>query len=397
MAHTIVMPSFGMYTVEGTLVAWLCPGGTRVEAGQPVLAIETDKATHEVPAPASGILHPVTPVGSLLKEQDVVGYILAAGEEPPPAPTATPVAEGTGEKLSAAAPSASRDPTATVKATPIARRLAAQHGLDLSTLPGTGPGGRIVEADVLIAAERRRMDPEPAAAAASRWPIRQRIPLTGMRGAISRRLRQTLDTAISLTLTREVEADGLVAARRRLADALGKPMPFDALFIRLLALGLRECPTLNAIVHGGEILLLDEVNIGFAVRVPTGLLVPVIHHADTAPLSAIARSVCDLAERARGGTITLAEMEGGSATLTNLGDHGVDAFTPVLNPPQSAILGLGRIRPRPVVRRGAVVPGQTCMLSLTFDHRVEDGVEAARLLEVIARLMNDEAFLHGLA
>lgn len=397
MAHTIVMPSFGMYTVEGTLVAWLCPGGTRVEAGQPVLAIETDKATHEVPAPASGILHPVTPVGSLLKEQDVVGYILVAGEEPPPAPTASPVEEGTGEKLSAAALGASRDPTATVKATPIARRLAAQHGLDLSTLPGTGPGGRIVEADVLAAAERRRIDPAPAAAAASRWPIRQRIPLTGMRGAISRRLRQALDTAISLTLTREVEADGLVSARHRLADALGRPMPFDALFIRLLAIGLRECPTLNAIVHGGEILLLDEVNIGFAVRVPTGLLVPVIHHADTAPLSAIARSVCDLAERARSGTITLAEMEGGSATLTNLGDHGVDAFTPVLNPPQSAILGLGRIRPRPVVRHGAVVPGQTCMLSLTFDHRVEDGVEAARLLEVIARLMNDEAFLHGLA
>ncbi len=384
-----------MYTAEGTLLAWLCAAGAAVERGQPVLEIETEKATHEVVAPARGIVHPLVAVGAQLKEQDIIGYILAPGEAPP-APLATSPSVTSTARIPATPRHLTSEPAGPMKATPVARRLAAEHGVDLDTLVGTGPGGRIVEADVRAAVDRRLSGERPDASAPT-WRIRARVPFSGMRRTIATRLRQSLDAAIPLTLTREVEADHLVDARIRLSTTSGVSVPFDALFVKLLAIGLCECPSLNAVIHGNEILLLEEVNIGFAVTVPRGIIVPVIRNADTVPLSAISRSVRELTERARTGAITPSEMADGTATVTNLGDQGVDAFTPVLNPPQSCILGIGRIRPRPVVRDGVVVPAPTCTLSLTFDHRVEDGAPAARLLEVIARLMNDKAFLDAQA
>ena len=396
MAHAIVMPSFGMYTVDGKLLGWLHATGTAVEEGQPVLEIETDKATHEVVAPASGILHAVTAVGAVIKEQDVVGYILAPGEAPPSGHSAA----GPSPAAVTSAPTRQtvHGSDGFVKATPIARRLAAEHQLNLATLAGSGPSGRIVEADVRAALERTPPG-APNGAGTPRAPlrVRERIPLTGMRGAIAARLRRSVDAAVALTLTREVEADSLVAARTVIAARFGVEVAVDALFVKLLALALRECPSLNAAVEGQEILRLDEVNVGFAVAVPRGLVVPVVRGADILGLGAVNDSVRALTERARLGTITAGEMEGGTATVSNLGSFGIDAFTPVLNPPQSCILGVGRITPRAVVRAGVVQPGITCVLSLTFDHRVEDGAPAAHLLETLARLMNDKALLVGLA
>lgn len=384
-----------MYTAEGTLLAWLRPAGTAVEQGQPVLEIETEKATHEVVAPASGIVHPLVAVGAQLKEQDIIGYILVPGEAPPAPLAASPSVTSTA-RTPATPRHLTSGPAGPMKATPVARRLAAEHGVDLDTLVGTGPGSRIVEADVRAAVDRRLSGERPDTSAPT-WRIRARVPFSGMRRTIATRLRQSLDAAIPLTLTREVEADHLVDARIRLSTTSGVSVPFDAFFVKLLAVGLCECPSLNAVIHGNEILLLEEVNIGFAVTVPRGIIVPVIRNADTASVSAIGRSVRELTERARTGAITPSEMADGTATVTNLGDQGVDMFTPVLNPPQSCILGIGRIRPRPVVRDGVVVPAPTCTLSLTFDHRVEDGAPAARLLAVIARLMNDKAFLDAQA
>jgi pyruvate dehydrogenase E2 component (dihydrolipoamide acetyltransferase) len=393
MPHPIVMPSFGMYTVDGKLVAWLHATGMQVEEGQPLLEIETEKATHEVVAPASGILHTIVHVGAAIKEQDVVGYILAPGEIAPTEDTANPL------------PSIAATPArqlvrerSFVKATPIARRLAAAHGLDLTTVIGSGPGGRIVEADVQSALQGTPLlERQPKDRRSDERRVSERIPLTGLRGAIAARLRHSADTAVALTLTREVEADAFVAAREQLAAALGRPLSFDAMFVKLMALGLRECPTLNAVVQAGEILRLDEINVGFAVSLARGLVVPVIRNADTLPLGIVNERVSKLTQRARGGTISVGEMDGGTATVTNLGGHGIDAFTPVLNPPESCILGVGRIMPRPVVRDGVLRAGVTCVLSLTFDHRVEDGAPAAQLLEAVARLMNDMAWLVGLA
>ncbi len=349
------MPSFGMYTAEGNLGRWLVPAGSTVEAGDLIVEVVTEKATYEVESPGSGILQPVAVEGENLTVEGLIGWILAEGE-------AVPETEG-----------AKRSEPERIKASPIARRLAAEKGIDLSSLTGSGPGGRIVEADVLAAA--------PAAPRETVWKVRERIPLAGARKTIGERLRRSVDTAVSLTLTREVRVDTLVAARKNLA------IRWDALFVEILAGSLRERPELNAVIEGDEILLLDEVHVGFAVSLPGGLVVPVVRNAGSRPLAEIAAEIIELAERARAGSLRPRDVLGGTATVTNLGAHGVDAFTPVLNPPQSAILGIGRIAQRPIVADGQITVGWTCVLSLTFDHRVTDGAPAADLLAAVARRM----------
>ena len=377
-----------MYTADGTLVSWLHPTGAAVREGQPVLEIETDKATHEVPAPASGLLHHVLPAGAELKEQMVIGYVLAEGEKPPALALVDahpgPLPAGRGEDAPAEASS-------WVNASPIARRLAHEHGIPLTGVSGTGPGGRVVEADVLAMANR-----SPAAAPVGSPPSpfdlreRERVPFAGIRRTTAERLKQSQNTAVSLTLTREVWAKQLVDTHAELSQKAGASVPLDAFFVKFLALALREWPALNAVISGDELVLLDEVSIGVATAVRDGLVVPVIREADTLSVSEIGRRIRGLAERAHDGKITLADIEGGTSTLTNLGGFGVDVFTPVLNPPQSSILGVGRIVPRPVSDAGVIHAVPTVWLSLTFDHRVTDGVPAAQLLDAVARQMNDE-------
>jgi pyruvate dehydrogenase E2 component (dihydrolipoamide acetyltransferase) len=282
-----------------------------------------------------------------------------------------------------------------VRASPIARRLAADNGIELATLVGSGPGGRIVEADVQAAIAARAA--APAAAPSVDRKVRERIPLIGMRRTIAERLRSSLSSTAPVTLTREVAAETFVVARERLNAKLGTPIPYDALFVKLLALALRERPQLNAVIEGDAIIVLDEINVGVAVAVPEGLIVPVVRDADRLPLAEIAAAVRELSERARANRLRIEDVSGGTATITNLGGYGVDAFTPIINPPQSAILGVGRIQDRPVARDGQLVVGKTCVLSLTFDHRVADGVPAARLLDDVVRMMNDASFFDGLA
>jgi pyruvate dehydrogenase E2 component (dihydrolipoamide acetyltransferase) len=218
-----------------------------------------------------------------------------------------------------------------------------------------------------------------------------------MRKTIGERLRHSLTEAVSLTLTREIEAERLVAARRRLEEKLSLPVPFEAFFAKFLSLGLREQPELNAVLDLDSVLLLEDAHVGIAVDVPGGLVVPVLRNPETESIAAIAEKIRELARSARSGTVRARDLEGASSTITNLGNYGVDAFTPVLNPPQSSILGVGRIRPQPVVRDGTIVAAETCVLSLTFDHRVTDGAPAARFLDGIARRMNDESYLASLA
>jgi len=392
----IVMPSMGMFTEEGVLTAWLRPAGTRVTAGEPVAEITTEKATFEIPAPEAGFLFPVSEVGANLRVEALMGYILAEGEKAPAVvveqvpPLVNPEASR--------APSAlqeHRPPASPAHASPAARRLAAETGIDLAQVTGTGPGGRIVEADVLAKVSERDTTAPGALSAGRR--IRQRVPLVGIRRTVAERLKRSLATAASTTLTREAHAGVLVGVRQRLAGEMDGAPPYDALFIKVLAAALRERPELNAILDNDSIVLLDEVHVGFAVSVPGGLVVPVVHHADLAPLAEVVRAVKELSERALAGRLRPGDVEGGTATITNLGGYGIDAFTPILNPPQSVILGIGRIAPRPVVRDAGLTVGHTCVLSLTFDHRIADGVPAAQLLDAIDRRMNDEQFLSTLA
>jgi pyruvate dehydrogenase E2 component (dihydrolipoamide acetyltransferase) len=382
VAHRIVMPSLGMYTAEGKLIRWLRPTGARVEAGEPIVEIETEKAVHEIEAPVAGILHAVAQLEDNLLVEALIGYVLAEGESAPKTDGEAPPSATTAARSAATArtSSAARD----IRVTPIARRLALENKIDLTLLAGSGPGGRIVEADVRAAIASPR-----ASAAHPDLVVRERSPITGVRRTIAERLRYGIEQAVPLTLTREVRADNLRAVRSRLAEA-GIAVSYDALFIKALAMALRQDLRLNTSIQGDSICVYDDINVGFAVAVRGGLLVPVVRNADRQPLSEIEHCVRRLTEAARAGRLSSDDALAGTVTVTNLGAYGVDAFTPVLNPPQAAILGIGRILEKPVVHEQAVVPGSTCMLSLTFDHRVCDGAPAAELLAAIADIISDE-------
>jgi pyruvate/2-oxoglutarate dehydrogenase complex dihydrolipoamide acyltransferase (E2) component len=382
-----------MYTEEGVLTAWLRAAGSRVAVGEPVAEITTEKATFEIPAPEEGTLHVVAAVGTTLRVEALMGYILQDGEALPDAAKSstsseTATAASVTSVISLALPAAGP-----LRATPVAKRLAAQHNIDLQLVRGSGPGGRIVEADIQPLIGKHA----PAAPASSNRQTAGRVPMTGLRRSVADRLRNTLSTAASTTLTREASADLLVVARQRLAAKLGQAPSFDALFIKLFASALRDHPDLNAVIESDSIVRIAEINVGFAVAAPIGLIVPVVPNADSAPFANIVETAKSLTARALAGRLQPADIEGGTATISNLGSHGVDAFTPILNGSQSVILGIGRIVQRAVVRNAELAIGHTCVLSLTFDHRVADGAPAALLLDAVVRRMNDERFLASLA
>ena len=384
------MPSMGMYTEEGVLTAWLRAAGSRVSAGDPVAEITTEKATFEIPAPEEGTLHPVAAVGTTLRVEVLMGYILQDGE---PVPAATTVSATSDSRTPPAAPSNSEpDGGRSLRASPVAKRIAAQHGIDLKQVTGSGPSGRIVEADIQALIANRQSRPQKSA---DERPS-ERLPMTGMRSSLAQRLRDTLSTAASTTLTREAPADILVAARRMLAEKLSRTPSYDALFVKVLADALRERPELNAIIEGDTILRLANINVGFAVATPNGLVVPVVQSADSASFPDIAKTVGNLTERVLSGRLHAGDLDGGTATISNLGNYGIDAFTPILNGSQSVILGIGTIAKRPVVLNDEVTVGHTCILSLTFDHRVADGAPAALLLDAVVRRVNDERFFAAL-
>jgi len=377
----------GMYTEEGVLTAWLRAAGSLVSAGDPVAEITTEKATFEIPAPEEGTLHPVAAVGTTLRVEVLMGYILRDGE---PVPAATSVSATSDSRTLPAAPSNSEpDGVRRLRASPVAKRMAAQHGIDLKQVTGSGPDGRIVEADIQALVTKRQSPPQESADK----QYSERVPMAGLRSSVAQRLRDTLSTAASTTLTREAPADILVAARRMLTEKLSRTPSYDALFVKILADALRERPELNAVIEGETILRLANINVGFAVATPNGLVVPVVQSPDSAPFRNIAKTVSDLAERVLAGRLHAGDLDGGTATISNLGNYGIGAFTPILNGSQSVILGIGTIAKRPVVLNDEVTVCHTCVLSLTFDHRVADGAPAALLLDAVVRRMNDERFL----
>ena len=393
MAVAIAMPNLGMYTIEGEVTRWLVEDGASVAADQPVLELTTEKTTVEIPAPAAGTLHQVVPVGGRVQVEGILGHILAPGEAPPAAsPTAAPAAPraaATAPPRTPAKPPPARAGRGRLRATPVARRRARELGVDLTTVTGSGAGGRITEADVQAAAASTD-SPAPLVERgpgdeASAPRVLRRVPLTGMRGLIAQRMQHSLTSAAQLTLTREVDARPLVQAREQLvarATDEGMRVSYDVLLAKSLAAALLAHPALNATIEGHEVVQLAEAHIGVAVAVEDGLVVPVLRDAAHRPALELARELTALTDRARQGRLQPNEMEGGTATLTNLGAYHIEAFTPIINPPQSAILGVGSIAPRPAVDEdGALTVRPTVHLSLTFDHRVADGVAAVTLLE----------------
>lgn len=448
MPVEIVIPKLGMTMEEGTLTDWLVPDGAEVEAGTPVFNLETEKIQMEVEAEASGTVRHIVAAGTTLPPGAVVGYILAAGEK---LPTGAPVPEVTSPSAlapekPAPANGVMRLEEGRIPATPIARRLAKEAGLDISIIRGTGPGGRIVEADIVAARERpqppaarpeavdghvlaspiaRRLaeslnvslagvrgtgpggritkeDVEAAAAGGkaatpAAVPAAQvehqpgsQIPVRGMRKVIARRMHESLQQMAQLTMGAKVDMAEAMKLRTQLVDEWApdnvRPTYTD-LVLRAVAKALRSHPRMNAEFTDKAILLSPEVHVGLAVALEDGLVVPVIRNADQLTLKAIASESSRLAMAARENKLLPDDMTGQTFSITALGAAGVDFFTPIINPPNAGILGVGQIHDGLRWTDEQPVRTPVMTLSLTFDHRAIDGAPAAAFLGTVRELL----------
>lgn len=433
MITEVILPVLGETMNEGTIVEWLKKEGDPVKRGELLFTFESDKATLEVEAPATGFLRKIlVPTGQTVPILTVVGLITSTMDESleevemgvsaPPLPStptrifasprARKLAQEQGVDLTQLVGSGpdgrivERDVLAYLealpKATPVAQRLAEQAGLDLRTIPGTGPGGRITKEDVERAlAVRAPAAPPPISAVAAPVPAEAlaEMEMKGVRAIIARRMHESHQTTAPVTLTTEADATTFVELRERLKEALAAELGFDIgyndLLIKLAARALRDFPYMNARLEGETIRHLRDIHIALAVDTDRGLLVPVIRNADRKGVSEIARELRDLVERARMGKALPDELTGSTFTITNLGMHEIDAFTPIINLPEVAILGVGRIKARPAVVNGELGVRQMVWLSLTFDHRLVDGAPAARFLQRIKQLIENPYLLLG--
>jgi len=320
----------------------------------------------------------VTPLARRVAKEHGIDLLQVQGTGPGGRITDTDVRRLVGVRAASLPAPGGSEPAVQVE--PRARRLAQEHKIDLTRIRGSGPAGRIVEADV-----RRVVD--GAAASAPSEGAGQVIALTGKRGVIARRMLESLQGMAQLTLNTDANVTALVKQREALKNQFD--MTYTDLLVKAAALTLRKHPRLNARVVGQEIHLLPEIHIGVAVALDDGLIVPVVRHADRKPLKTIAEENRELAERARGGKLGPADVTGGTFTVTNLGTFGIDAFTPIVNPPEAGILGVGRIVERIARREADLVWQQMMTLSLTFDHRVVDGAPAAAFLRTLRELLEE--------
>ena len=404
MAIEITLPRQGWSMEEAAFVEWIKKDGDEVKAGEPLFAVETDKAVQEIESLDAGILRltPKSPQkGDTVRVGDVLGYLVAAGETAPTVTSAPPTkaeeaALPGGVQVGTAVPAVCKrrgeaplPQTVTgLPVSPRAARRAMQEGVDLRAVQGTGKGGRIRESDVVAALQGGSAP--AAAASAPAMPAVPPIPgrdekMATLRRTIADRMHRSKTVTAPVTLTTRVDADALVALREEMKAKAGeKSVPaYGDIIMREVAQALQEHPALNARWEDDHLRFPDAVNIGFAVDTEAGLVVPVVHDAAKRALQELADLTRDLAERAKARRLTPEEMTGGTFTITNLGMAGIDAFTPIINWPECAVLGVGRIMKEPVVKGAKVVIGDRLWLSLTFDHRIVDGAPAARFLEAL--------------
>jgi pyruvate dehydrogenase E2 component (dihydrolipoyllysine-residue acetyltransferase) len=384
------MPKLGMAMKKGAVTKWLKAEGDEVSEGDELCELATEKITATIPAPASGVLGRIVapasraelPVGALLAIIGEPGDVFPSVEDlapVAPAPTAAPTAaaaEATSGGGGARAPAGAAG--GEVLASPAARRRARELGVDIAHMPPAAPGKRVTTDDVEAFAAAKT---SPATAG-------RVVPFEGIRRVVAERLSESLQTMAQVTISREIQVSGLVASRRELAPgfeaASGIRLTYTDLLVEAVATLLPEHALLNATLTDEGIVVAGAVHMGVAVALEDGLIVPVIRDAGTRALGEIALERVRLTEKAQAGALALDEVEGGTFTISNLGAFGADAFTPIVNPPQCAILGVGRIVDKPTVVDGRVAICPTMWLSLTFDHRIVDGAPAARFLQVLA-------------
>ena len=422
MATEILMPALSPTMTEGTLARWLKHEGDAVKAGDVLAEIETDKATMEVEAVDEGVLGRILVADgtSGVKVNEPIGVLVEPGEAVPPAgasrPAPTPVptpapapAPVAAPPPAVASPGNGEDAEPRVFASPLARRMARQAGLDLARIKGSGPNGRIVRADIEAALEAGAapaavapapaapapapaVAPAPAGAVAAPHTL---LPHSTMRKVIARRLTEAKQTVPHFYVSMDIELDALLKLRAEL-NAKSPPdgpgayrLSVNDLLIKAAAVTLRRMPRVNAAWSEDGIILFDDIDVSVAVALPEGLITPIIRQADRKGLAAISAEMKDLAERARTGKLKPEEFQGGTFSISNMGMYGVSEFAAIINPPQAAILAVAAGAQRPVVKAGALAIATVMTCTLSIDHRVVDGALGAQWLGAFRRLVED--------
>ncbi|MEA3065962.1 MAG: hypothetical protein QOJ27_2419 [Sphingomonadales bacterium] len=412
MATEVKVPTLGESITEATLGQWLKMPGDAVKADEPVASLETDKVAIEVPSPVDGVMgDQLVAVGDTVAVGAAIARIESGSGMPATAKTeqATPAAvpvnpKGAGENVELRSDEADEDDSPHLTLSPAVRRIVLEHHLDPSRIKGTGKDGRLTKDDVLAAArakEEAPSPPPPPAAAAPPPPPRpasgerreERVRMTRLRQTVARRLKEAQNTAAMLTTFNDVDMTAVMEARNRYKDLFEKKhgirLGFMSFFVKSAVLALRDVPAVNAYIEGEEIVYHDYVDVSVAVSAPNGLVVPVIRDAQALSFAEVEKTIADFGRRAKDGSLTMADMEGGTFTISNGGVFGSLISTPIINPPQSAVLGMHRIEERPVVRDGQIVARPMMYLALSYDHRLVDGREAVTFLVRMKEALED--------
>jgi pyruvate dehydrogenase E2 component (dihydrolipoamide acetyltransferase) len=382
MAVSIVMPALEMAQETGKIISWLKKEGDSIAKGDPIAEIETDKVVLEIESTADGVLAGVSAAaGDVVQVGKTIAWIVAPGEKPPvetatSAPAARTMSGPASSTASAPQAPASSAEKLEVKVSPKARRMAQELGVDLTKVVGTGPGGTISGDDVQRAAESPKAVPQPAVPAAP-------TALSSIARLMAERTTQSWTTAPHFFLVREIDASGLIAAREK----LGHSITHTDLLVAIVARALVKHPKMNASWTGSAIQINPNVNISIAIAVKDGVVGAVIPNADSARLADISAKRQDLAERARAGRLHPPDVTGGTFTISNLGMFGVDAFSAIITPPQAAVLAVGRIADRVVAVNGLIGIRPILTMTLSSDHRVVDGAQAAAFLKDVAEAL----------
>ncbi|MBX3563222.1 MAG: 2-oxoglutarate dehydrogenase complex dihydrolipoyllysine-residue succinyltransferase [Sphingomonas sp.] len=395
----VTVPVLGESITEATLGEWLKQPGDLVKADEPIASLETDKVSVEVPSPVAGVMGDhLVKVGDTVSVGAVIATVGEGGAAA--APASAPAAPAPATNGSQTGPSEQVREVEAAALSPSVRRAVLEHGVDPATVQGTGKDGRITKEDVVAAASSKPATPAPAPAAspvAAATPSggrkEERVRMTRLRQTIATRLKDAQNTAALLTTFNDVDMTAVMEARAKYKDLFEKKhgvrLGFMGFFVKAAVMALKDIPSVNASIEGDEIVYHDYADISVAVSAPQGLVVPVIRDAQDLSVAGIEKTIGDFGKRAKDGTLKMEEMKGGTFTISNGGVFGSLMSTPIINPPQSAVLGLHRIEERPVVRDGQIVIRPMMYLALSYDHRLIDGREAVTFLVALKNAIED--------